>query len=175
MTRTALGYLFTVEWAVYLGGALFMELVWRPLQRHLAPAQTGALCNAMGRRYRWLALVSLGLIAVTAVAWQVVGGSAPPASDGAGAARAGSVEAWRAVVLAGTWAVLVALVTAMGLLVHPRSHARVRRAEDAAALRRRRLRAIRAMDVLLRAELAVALTGALAAAWPHAPGPGQAL
>ena len=67
MIRTALGYLFTVEWAVYVGGALFMELVWRPLQRHVPPAQTGVLCNAMGRRYRWLALGSLGLIAATAV------------------------------------------------------------------------------------------------------------
>lgn len=172
MIRTALGYLFTVEWAVYVGGALFMELVWRPLQRHVPPAQTGVLCNAMGRRYRWLALGSLGLIAATAVAWQVVGGPTSPVS---GVAAGGAVAAWRSAGLAAIWAVLVALVAAMGLLVHPRSHARRRPDEDSDELRRLRLRAIRVMDVLLRVELGVALAGALVAAWPLGSAPGLAL
>ena len=160
MTRSVLGYLFTVEWAVYLGGALFMELVWRPLQRHVPPGQTGVLCNAMGRRYRWLALSCLAALAVTAIVWQAVGGG---------------LGAWRAAGLAGAWTALVALVAGMGLLVHPRSHARQRPGEDRAVLRQRRLRAIRIMDAMLRVELVVAMGGALVAVWPHAGHPGPAI
>lgn len=172
MTRTVLGYLFTVEWAVYVGGALFMELVWRPLQRHVPPAQTGALCNAMGRRYRWLALGSLGLIAATAIAWQVAGG---PTLRASGVAGGGAAAEWRIAGLVAVWVVLVALVAAMGLLVHPRSHARHRPGEDSDELRRLRLRSIRFMDVLLRVELGVALAGALVVAWPLGSAPGLAL
>ena len=158
--HTALGYLFTVEWAVYLGGALFMELVWRPLQRHVPPAQTGVRCQSMGRRYRWMAFTCLGLIAATGVAWRAVGGPA---------------TVWQTAALAGAWIVLVVLVASMGLLVHPLSHARLRPGEDRAELRVRRLRSIRVMDVLLRVELACALIGALIAVWPHGSGPGPAI
>jgi hypothetical protein len=160
--RTALGYAFTVEWAVYVGGALFMELVWRPVQRHVPPGQTGVLCHTMGRRYRWLALACLGAIAATWAAWQEAGGPG-----------AVSVARWSG--LAAAWLALVALVVVMGLLVHPRSHDRLREGEDRAELRRRRLRSIRVMDALLRVELAVALVGALVAAWPHGAGPGPSL
>ncbi len=158
--RDGLGYLFTLEWAVYVGGALFMELVWRPLQRHVPPQQTGVLCNSMGRRYRWLALACLVAMAATGAAWQLDGGG---------------LAAWRAGGLAAAWGSLVALVAGMGLLVHPRSHARLQPGEDRAALRRRRQRAIKVMDVMLRAELAVALLGALVAVWPHGSAPGPAI
>lgn len=169
MTRTVLGYLFTVEWAVYVGGALFMELVWRPLQRHVPPGQTGAMCLAMGRRYRWLALACLALIAGTAVAWSAAGGDLAAGSGNRSAAP------WSTAALGAAWAVLVGLVVVMGLLVHPRSHARSRRGQDEGEVRRRRLQAIRLMDVLLRVELAVALAGALVAVWPVPSGPGKAL
>jgi uncharacterized membrane protein len=169
VTRTVLGYLFTIEWAVYVGGALFMELVWRPLQRHVPPGQTGAMCLAMGRRYRWLALACLALIAGTALAWSAVGGELAP-----GAGRRSTVP-WSTVALGAAWVVLVGLVATMGLLVHPRSHARSHRGQDEGEVRRRRLRAIRLMDVLLRVELAVALMGALVAVWPVPSGPGKAL
>jgi uncharacterized membrane protein len=164
MTRTLLGYAFTVEWALYLGGALFMELVWRPVQRHLPPAGTGALCSAMGRRYRWLALGALATIAATGIALDL----SPPAGT-----RAGSP--WRPVALLATWAALVAVVAAMGLALHPGSHARLGPGGDPDAHRRRRLRALRAMDALLRAELALALAGALLASWPARGAPGWAV
>ena len=160
--HTALGYVFTIEWAVYVGGALFMELVWRPLQRHVPPGQTGVLCNAMGRRYRWLAIASLVAIAATCGAWQVTGGP-------------GELSPARWLALGAAWVVLASLVTVMGLLVHPRSHARLEQGEDRAELKRRRMRSIRVMDVLLRIELGVALVGALVAAWPHGSGPGPSL
>ena len=160
--HTALGYVFTIEWAVYVGGALFMELVWRPLQRHVPPGQTGVLCNAMGRRYRWLAIASLAAMAATCAAWQVTGGP-------------GRLSLARWLALGAAWVALVALVTVMGLLVHPRSHARLEPGEDRAELKRRRMRSIRVMDVLLRIELGVALVGALVAAWPHGSGPGPSL
>jgi uncharacterized membrane protein len=178
VTRTTLGFLFTVEWATYVGGALFMELIWRPLQRDVPPAQTGALCNAMGRRYRWVALGCLGLIAATAVGWSLAGSSTMGSGSAAavgGPGSPGAIGGWRSVALLVVWLVLVTLVILMGMLVHPASHARVSPGQDSAELSRQRLRSIRLMDVLLRVELGVALVGALVAAWPHTSGPGPAM
>ena len=60
--------LHVLGWALYLGGAATMEVVWRPAQRDIPPGQTAVLCQRMGLRYRWLALSSLVVIAVSGVA-----------------------------------------------------------------------------------------------------------
>ncbi|HEY4928674.1 MAG TPA: hypothetical protein VIH95_05945 [Acidimicrobiales bacterium] len=169
--RVALGFLFTLAWAVYLGGALAMELVWRPVQRDIPPSQIGAMCRWMGRRYRWLGLGALGLAAVTWLAWRGLGGTVLLASRPA-AAVPPAASGWPVAAMVACWGCLAALVLAMGVLLHPRSHARWRagaHAADAAAARRRKVRALRTMDVLLRVELAVALSTTALVVLPSGP------
>ncbi len=156
--RLLIAFVFTAALSVYLGGALVMELVWRPAQRAVPPAQVGVVCQRMGRRWRWVASGTLGLVAAAWIFWP-----RSPAPD------------WAAPLSVLCWGSLAALVLTMGVLLHPRSHARGRAAADGAAhaaARRRRLRAMRAMDVLLRMELAVAVAAAVLAALPGAPGAG---
>ncbi len=144
--------LLSAGWCSYLGGVLVMELVWRPVQAHIPPSQTGALCATMGRRYRWMALAALG---VTAIGQLIAFG--PPGF-----------------ALAAGWGVLVALIVSMGLFVHPQSHARwaasAAPAQQARA-RQRRLGAIKVMGALLRIEVAVALllAASLAPQLAHSP------
>lgn len=144
-----------VAWGVYVGGALAMELLWRPAQRHLPPGQTNVVCQRMGRRYRWLAL---GVLAVAAAA--TVSGGDVTISLTSGRGRLG-------VALTACWVLLVGGVTAMAFFAHPALHARTSpsmSAEDRAAARERVRHAIRRMDVLLRLDLAVSMVAVLLAA-----------
>ncbi|MCL4414061.1 MAG: hypothetical protein ACYCUF_00470 [Acidimicrobiales bacterium] len=155
--RVAAGFLTTIGWAAYLGGALVMELVWRPLQRDLPPGQTGVLCQRMGRRYRWVALFALGVAGASWIAARLAG-NAPV-----------SVAPWQVVLAGASWAALASLVLAMGALVHPLSHLRSRAgasSEERAAARARRLRAMRLMNAMLRVELCIALLATALVAWP---------
>jgi uncharacterized membrane protein len=61
-------FVHVVSWSTYVGGALVMELVWRPAQQALPPSQTAVACQWMGRRYRWLSLVALLAAGVSGVA-----------------------------------------------------------------------------------------------------------
>ena len=157
--RVLLGSAFTLAWSLYLGGVLVMELIWRPLQRDLAPAQTGVMCLKMGRRYRWFALGTLGLTGATALGLALAKGGPSSAAPPLGLA---------------SWTCLLSLVLLMGLLLHPGSHRKARVPADPAAVaasRRRRTRAIRTMNVMLRMELSVALCATvLAAGWANAHG-----
>lgn len=158
--RLVLGFLFTLAWTVYLGGALAMELVWRPVQRDIPPSQTGAMCRWMGRRYRWMGLGALGLVAVTWSTGRALGSTVLLASRQTVAAPP-PTGGWPALATVACWVCLVALVLGMGVLLHPRSHARWKAGADPAtqaAARRRRARSMRFMEVLLRVELAVALS-----------------
>jgi len=149
------GFVLTLAWALYLGGTMTMELVWRPVQRCLPPGQVNVLCQRMGRRYRWIALGSLAL---------------------AGCALAPALRrphllssAYGRTVVAGLfcWALLAAGVLTMALLAHPALHVRQHAslsAEERAVARARTRRAIRRMDVLLRSEIVLALVAALLAA-----------
>lgn len=156
--RIVIGFVFTVALSVYLGGALVMELVWRPAQRDLPPPQVGVLCHHMGRRYRWVALGALGVLAAAWFAGRATGRAGALGLAGAASGRL-PVAVSPAAVAAACWGVLVALVLAMGVLLHPRSHqrGRARAGGGGAETRRRRLHAMRAMEVLLRLELVVAL------------------
>lgn len=149
-------YVVMLAWSVYLGGALVMELVWRPAQEHLPMSQIGVACQVMGRRYRWLALAMLAVIAATGLA--LLPGRGPGTltlSTGYGRTVA---------ALVGCWVLLVALVVGMAFAAHPALHARGATEltpEARAAPRAGVGRAIRRMDALLRVELVVALAATL--------------
>lgn len=146
-------YFGLLAWAVYLGGALAMELVWRPVQEHLPMAQIGVACQQMGRRYRWVALTMLMVAGGSAVAELVA--RVPDVSLSPGDPYG------RTVLVAGAcWVTLVGIVGMMAFLAHPALHVRMASdldPEARAAARARVARAIGRMDRCLRAELVVAL------------------
>lgn len=157
-STTVLAVLHALGWAAYLGGAAFMELVWRPVQEHIPPSQINVLCQRMGRRYRWFALTMLALIAVSGVALVAAApaGERPPVSLGE--------SYWRTMLaLVLCWAALVTLVSVMAVVAHPALHARTpadMTPEERAVAREQVRRAIRRMDVLLRCELGVGIAAA---------------
>lgn len=149
-------YVVLLAWSVYLGGALVMELVWRPAQAGMPMSQIGVACQVMGRRYRWIALSMLGVIGVVGLA--LVPGRPPDAvtlATGFGRTLA---------ALAVCWLALVVLVTGMAFLAHPALHYRTgvsMSPEERAQARERVARSIRRMDRMLRLELGVALVATL--------------
>ncbi|MHB8245593.1 MAG: hypothetical protein ACYDGN_09620 [Acidimicrobiales bacterium] len=155
MTHVMLGFALTMAWALYLGGSVAMELIWRPVQRYLPPGQVNVVCQKMGRRYRWIALGSLAVagFALVPALWH---------SDFLSSAYGRT--AWADL---GCWALAVVGVTTMALSAHPalhRRHGASLSSEEQTAARERTRRAIRRMDVLLRADIAIALVAALLAA-----------
>lgn len=142
---------FVVSWSVYVGGALVMELVWRPVQEHLPMAQIGVACRWMGRRYRWVALGALVGAGVSGLALRP---SVVP--DGDAASGAG----WAGWALAVCWCILAFTLALLSLVTHPGLHARTRTSMTEAerqAARQQVGRAIRHMDLVLRIDLLVAL------------------
>ena len=146
-----------VGWAVYVGGAIVMEWVWRPAQAHLPAAQTAEACRRMGRRYRWLALGSLVAIGATGWARMAEDDSGPSLSLDHAYGR----TLW---ALVGMWVALLALVAVLAVVAHPALHRRVPSELDTtqiAASREEVRRAITRMDRVLRADLVVVLIAAL--------------
>lgn len=156
-------YTELVAWSVYLGGALVMELVWRPAQEHMPMSQIGVACQLMGRRYRWVALTMLSVIAV--VSLTLLPGRAPETLV------ISSSFGRTILVLVICWFLLVALVGSMAFFAHPALHVRMPShldPEARAAARAEVGRAIRRMDLILRMELVVALVATFfAASLPH--------
>lgn len=153
-------YLELLAWSVYLGGALVMELVWRPVQEHLPMSQIGVACQRMGRRYRWLALAMLVVVAV-------VGLARLPGRESGASLSPGAPYGRTLLLLAICWLALVGLVTLMAVFAHPALHARMTSSMEEVErdeARARVARAIRRMDRCLRAELIVALVATLLAA-----------
>ncbi len=152
-------YLELLAWSVYLGGALVMELVWRPAQEHMPMSQIGVACQIMGRRYRWVALTMLSVIAATSLT--LLPGRAPETLT------LSSPFGRTIAALAVCWVLLVALVGSMAFFAHPSLHVRMPSHLDPdgrAAARAEVGRAIRRMDLILRSELVVALVATLLAA-----------
>lgn len=147
--------LAVVAWGAYVGGALAMELLWRPAQRDLPPGQTNVVCQRMGRRYRWLALGALGAA------------GAATAATGDVSVSLSSSDGRVAIGLVVCWTVLVAGVATMAFVAHPALHVRTSPSmsdEERTLARQAVRRAIRRMDVLLRVDLAVSLLAVLLAA-----------
>lgn len=157
----SLTFLHVIGWAAYAGGAVIMEVAWRPAQAHIPPSQVNVVCGTMGRRYRWLALASLGLIAATGVALLVEAGYISPSAPVFRPPLTLDTAYGRTMLaLAVCWVALVTLVSAMAMATHPALHVRTSpsMSEEDRQVARESLRlAIRRMDALLRTELA--LTG----------------
>ena len=158
--RVTLAFLHAVGWAVYAGGALAMETLWRPAQEAIPPSQINVVCRRMGRHYRWIALGALAVILATGTGMLLEQGALslrPPVFR----APLALSDAYGRTMLALTacWVVEVVLVSVMAAGAHPALHARTAAEltpEERKAAREAVRRAIRRMDVLLRAELAVA-------------------
>lgn len=164
---TALTFAHTVGWSVYLGGAILMEVVWRPSQVHIPPSQVNVVCSRMGRRYRWVSFAALLVIAATGVTLLFdAGGLAtrapvfrPPLVLSTGYGRT-------LLALALLWVILVGLLGVLAVAAHPALHVRTPASMSDEARRAAResvRRAIRRMDVLLRVELGLAGLAALLA------------
>lgn len=143
---TILAAIHALSWAVYIGGAITMELVLRHAQNYMAPSQIAVVCQHSGRTYRWVSAFCLALLFATGV---VLGGSLNlSTADGP--------------ILAGIyalWAVLVGLLALLAFYIHPEMHIRVSpemTAEEVQQERQRVKRAIVNMDIVVRLELACA-------------------
>jgi uncharacterized membrane protein len=129
--------------ALYLGGAVTMELVLRYAQRELPGPQTAVTCQVSGRIWRWWAQAALVVAGATFII---------------SATRAASPAAVLVVYLF-IWCSLGAVLTVMSYRAHPALARKV--SPDASFEERSRSRdelkkAIATMDRLLRAELGLA-------------------
>lgn len=160
------GYCGLMAWTVYVGGALVMEFVWRPAQEHLPMAQIGVACQKMGRRYRWIALLTLVVAGASAAAELAL-------RDPTVSLSVNSPYGRTVVALGACWVALVGIVSMMTFFAHPALHVRTTSDldPDARAVARERVaRAIRRMDRCLRAELVLALVATLVLATLSAGG-----
>lgn len=155
---TLLGFAHVLGWAVYIGGAVLMEVVWRPSQEHIPPAQVNVVCSFMGRRYRWIALAALAALFLSGVGLLLESGHLSTTSPIFRPPLVLSNSYGRTMLaLTILWAFLFGLLLMLGVVAHPALH--VRMSSDMSDEERRAARAavgqaIRRMDVLLRVELA---------------------
>jgi uncharacterized membrane protein len=157
-------FLHVLGWSTYIGGALVMELIWRPAQEQMPQSQIAVACQWMGRRYRWIAAMALALTGVSGLAMALRSDEEPTLSTPWGRTLMALVVVWLALV------VTLAMITFYG---HPSLHARMRAdlsEEERAAARERVRRAIHRMDILLRVDLFLALLAGLLGASLHVGG-----
>ncbi len=143
MWRIALSAVQLCATALYLGGAVTMELVLRYAQRELPGPQTAVTCQVSGRRWRWWAQ---GSLAVAGLAFFGSSRSQPPPP-------ALGVAYWT------VWTVLAGVLLVMSYRAHPAMARKIDPGADSEERRRRReelKKAIARMDRLLRTELALA-------------------
>lgn len=169
-----LGWLHTIGWAVYVGGAITMEWVLRYAQRTMPPSQVAEVCKKSGARYRWFGLVSILVVGATGLAMVL------RIDDASLASRAGHPELSLAdpygqtlLLLAIAWAVLLGAVSSMAFWLHPAQAKRSRpemSKEEVQVERERVGRAIRNMDRVLKLELAVSVVAVALGASLHAGG-----
>lgn len=155
MIRLAWSYLHVLGWSVYIGGALVMELIWRPAQESMPQSQIAVACQWMGRRYRWVAAIALGTVGVSGAALAVLSDEPMTLAEPWGRNLAALVVVWVAL------AVTLAAITFYG---HPSLHTRMRpdlSDEERRAAREQVRRAIARMDKLLRVDLFLALLAGL--------------
>lgn len=162
---TVLGAAHAIAWAIYVGGAVTMEIILRFVQKEMPGPQAGLVCKTAGMRYRWIALAMLVVIGAT-------GGIMLLRLDDAElAARPGSPKLSLAdaygqtmLALALAWALLTATVAAMAFWLHPaqRRRSKPHMTEGEIAAERRRVgRAMSRMEKALRFELWLSLVAML--------------
>lgn len=139
-----------LAFAIYLGGAVSMELILRFAQVDLPGPQTAITCKVSGDLWKWIALISLsatGLSVTTMIALR-----SPMISSG-----------WHGLAVAGfaaSWIALMSILVKMSFRAHPALAFRPDPSmppEEFAETRQALKRAIRRMDLLLRTELGIAV------------------
>lgn len=151
----------TLAWAVYVGGAITMELVLRHAQQFMRPSQVAVVCQRSGRSYRWWSFYALLVLLATGIplAWNRPGGFDPGGATGA--------VTWALCVV---WLVQLGLLALLAFKVHPDMHARADATMSEAEIKEERQRigqAIRRMDLVVRIELAGAIFALLLGAALH--------
>jgi uncharacterized membrane protein len=157
-------FLHVLGWSTYIGGALVMELIWRPAQEEMPQSQIAVACQWMGRRYRWIAAMALALTGISGSAMALSSDEELTLSNPWGRTLVASVVVWLALV------VTLAMITFYG---HPSLHTRMRAdlsEDERRAARERVRRAIHRMDILLRVDLFLALLAGLLGASLHVGG-----
>jgi uncharacterized membrane protein len=161
---TLLSWAHALGWSFHFGGALLMELVWRPAQLGMPQSQIGVACQWMGRRYRWLSAGALGVLGVSGAVMVVRSDESLSLAHAYGRTL---------VVLMLLWLALVVVLTVLSLSAHPGLHARMApdaTDEERRAARAEVARAIVRMDRLLRLELALSALALLVGAGLHVIG-----
>lgn len=140
-------WVHNMAWAVYLGGAISMELVLRHAQQFMRGSQVAVVCQNSGRKYRWLSLACLIILLVTGlmrVTWVQM-------------TQSEMVLLFGALLL---WSLLVGILALLALHIHPEMHLRVSSSMTEEEVRTERKRvgvAIQRMDFWVRAELMIAV------------------
>jgi uncharacterized membrane protein len=157
-------FLHVLGWSTYIGGALVMELIWRPAQEAMPQSQIAVACQWMGRRYRWVAASSLVLIGVSGVPMLIRSDESLTWSTSWGRTMAALILVWLA---------MSATLAGIAFYGHPSLHSRMSADatdEERKASREQVRRAIARMDKLLRLDLFLALLAALLGAGLHSGG-----
>lgn len=150
MLRAVLLGIALLAFAIYLGGAVAMELILRFAQEDLPGPQTAITCKVSGDLWKWIALVSLSITGVSIAAMLLLRSSVIPSG-------------WYGVATAGfgaSWVALMSILIKMSFRAHPALAFRPDPSmppEEFAETRRALKRAIRRMDILLRTELGIAI------------------
>lgn len=171
---TVLAAVHGVSWAVYVGGAITMEVILRYAQRTMPPSQVGVVCKNAGMRYRWFALVALLVIGVSGSLMLIrVDDTELAARSGAPELSLGDAYGRTMLVLGLAWTALLGAVLWMAFWLHPaqrkRSHPGM--SDEEIAMERRRIGgAIKRMDRTLRFELIVSVLAVGVGASLHAGG-----
>jgi uncharacterized membrane protein len=164
MIDALVAWTHVVGWSFHFGGALLMELVWRPAQEGMPQSQIGVACQWMGRRYRWISAASLAVLGASGAVMAARSDHSLSLHDGYGRNLA---------VLVLLWLALVAVLAVLSISAHPGLHARMApdaTDEERGAARAQVARAIVRMDRLLRLELVLSALALLAGASLHVVG-----
>lgn len=152
-----LAWAHATGWAVYVGGAITMEVILRYAQKTMPPSQVAVVCKNSGGRYRWFALGALMVIGVTGLAMVLRLSDADLAARPGSPALSLSDAYGRTLLLLSVgWVVLAAIVATMAFWMHPAQARRSRpdmTPEEIHAERRRVGVAIARMNRLLKTEL----------------------
>lgn len=151
-------------WSVHLGGALVMELVWRPAQEGMPQSQIGVACQWMGRRYRWISAFALATIGVSGLAMLADVDRSLSLDEAYGRTM---------LLLVMLWVALGVVLAVLSASAHPGLHSRIPSGasdEERQAARALVARAIARMDRLLRLELVLTALAALVGSSLHSGG-----
>lgn len=142
-----------LAFALYLGGAISMELILRFAQEDLPGPQTAVTCKVSGDRWKWIALFTILATGASTLPMVLMRSPVIPSAYG-------WVYVTAIVGCAAAWAALLTILVKMSFRAHPALAFRPDPSmspEEFAETRQALKRAIRRMDLLLRAELGIAI------------------